>query len=167
MGPPQPLHPRGVLIKFMNIKKNNKKQAVTAVVSGGFDPLHVGHVRLFQDAKKHCDRLIILLNNDHWLKLKKGFVFMPQKERKELIEGFKWVDKVMLTTHKPGTKDISVCADLKRIKPDIFIKGGDRTYDNIPEVALCESMGCKMIFNVGRGGKIQSSSWLLERFRKS
>ena len=143
------------------------KKQIVVVVSGGFDPIHIGHVRLFCAAKKLGDKLVVLLNNDNWLKLKKGCVFMPQKERKEIIEGFKWVDEVVLTRHKPKTKDISVCADLKRIHPDMFVKGGDRTYDNIPEVTLCEKMGCKMVFGVGKGGKVQSSSWLLEAYQKN
>lgn len=86
---------------------------------------------------------------------------MPQKERKEIIEAFAGVDKVVLSGHKANPDDMSVCNELKKIRPHIFANGGDRTARNIPEVAVCKEFGCKMIFNVGRGGKIQSSSWLL------
>ena len=143
-----------------------KKQTVVAV-SGGFDPIHVGHIRHFEAAKKLGDRLIVILNNDNWLQLKKGFVFMPEKERKEMIEAFSCVDEVVLTSHKRNTKDISICEELKKVRPHIFAKGGDRTLENIPEPVVCKEIGCKMVFNVGKGGKVQSSSRLLEAYRKN
>ena len=61
---------------------------------------------------------------------------------------------------------MSVCEVLARLRPHVFANGGDRTCTNIPEVPLCEKIGCRMVFNIGRGGKMQSSSWLLERFLK-
>lgn len=146
------------------MKKLNKKIVVT--VSGGFDPIHVGHVRMFQRAKKLGDELVVILNNDNWLKKKKGYVFMPQNERAELISHIKWVDRVMLTGHKPNPTDMSVCAELRKLKPAIFANGGDRKLDNIPEVPVCEKIGTKMIFNIGHGGKVQSSSWLLQDYAK-
>jgi len=139
-----------------------KKQRVVAV-SGGFDPLHVGHVRMFEEARKLGDKLVVILNNDHWLRKKKGFVFMPQRERKKLIKALATVDDVVLTGHMKGTKDMSVCDALQKVRPHIFANGGDRTKKNIPEIAVCKAMNCKMVFNIG-GGKIQSSSWLLEKF---
>lgn len=128
--------------------------------------MHVGHARMFEQAKKMGDRLVVILNNDNWLKKKKGFAFMPEKERQELIKHIKWVDEVMLTGHKPNAKDMSVCAELKKLKPHIFANGGDRKLGNIPEVPVCAALGIKMIFNVGRGGKVQSSSWLLAAYKK-
>src|SRR3989338_6760836 len=119
----------------MSNKKNNKK--VVVAVSGGFDPLHVGHVRLFQEAKKLGDKLVVILNNDHWLRKKKGYVFMPEHERKELIQSFTPVDKVILTSHKSNPSDMSVCAELSKIKPHVFANGGDRKLNNIPEVPVC------------------------------
>ena len=143
----------------------NKKEIIVAV-SGGMDPLHVGHVRLFVEAKKLGDELVVILNNDNWLRKKKGYVFMPERERKEVIEALASVDRVVLTAHKRITQDMSVCAELEKIKPDIFANGGDRTKKNIPEIAVCKKIGCKMIFGVGSGGKVQSSSWLLEKHIK-
>jgi cytidyltransferase-like protein len=134
---------------------------VSVLVSGGFDPVHIGHVRMFQDAKKLGDKLIVLVNNDNWIKLKKGKNFMPEQERKEIIEAFGCVDEFVLTSHPEGTQDMSICEDLRKIKPDIFANGGDRKDDNIPEYSVCNELGIKMIFNVG-GGKIQSSSDLIK-----
>lgn len=145
--------------------KKTKKEIIVAV-SGGFDPIHIGHIRMFKKAKALGDKLIVILNNDNWLKKKKGYAFMPQKERKEIIENIKWVDKVVLTTHKPDPQDMSVCKDLAKLKPDIFANGGDRKRGNVPEDLVCEKYGIKMAFNIGNGGKIQSSSWLLEKYGK-
>ena len=143
--------------------KSQKSEKVTVAISGGFDPIHIGHVQLFQRAKKLGDELVVILNNDNWLMKKKGFVFMPQNERKEIIKAIKGVDRVVLTGHAPDPTDMSVCAELLRLRPDIFANGGDRTHKNIPEVPVCEKIGCKMVFNIG-GGKIQSSSWLLSKY---
>jgi D-beta-D-heptose 7-phosphate kinase/D-beta-D-heptose 1-phosphate adenosyltransferase len=140
-----------------------KKKKIVVAVSGGFDPIHIGHVRMFERARALGDELVVILNNDNWLKKKKGFSFMPEKERKEVIEALRVVDRVVLTKHKPNDKDVSVVRALREIKPDIFANGGDRKLDNIPEVAVCDALGCRMIFNIGQGGKIQSSSWLLKK----
>lgn len=147
------------------MKKN--KNFITVAVSGGFDPLHIGHIRMFKDAKKMGDKLIVILNNDNWLKKKKGFVFMPDFERKEIIEGIGCVDEVILTSHKESPDDMSVCAELRKIKPDIFVNGGDRTSKNIPEIDVCKEINCQTVFNVGYGNKIQSSSWLLANYIKN
>lgn len=151
--------------------KNKKKKKIIVATSGGFDPVHIGHTRLFKEAKELGDELVVILNNDNWLKQKKGFTFMPEQERKEIIESFKYVDKVILTKHCPNAEDMSVCAELADLRPDIFAKGGDRdkkdankkTSSLNPEQALCQKLGIKVAFGVGRGGKIQSSSWLLKK----
>jgi D-beta-D-heptose 7-phosphate kinase/D-beta-D-heptose 1-phosphate adenosyltransferase len=143
------------------------KKAKIVAVSGGFDPLHIGHVRLFREAKKLGENLVVILNNDNWLRKKKGYVFMGQDERKEIIESLASVDKVIVTVHNMNPADMSVCAELLALRPDIFANGGDRTKKNIPEVAICKKIGCKMVFNVGRGGKVQSSSWLLAKYASS
>lgn len=141
-----------------------KKKRVVVVVSGGYDPLHIGHVRLFKQAKKLGDELVVILNNDNWLKKKKKYVFMPEKERKELIEALTVVDRVVLSQHEANPKDMSVNKELRKIQPDIFANGGDRTKKNIPEIVVCKEIGCSMVFSVGQGGKVQSSSWLLNDF---
>ena len=145
--------------------KSSKKSKSTGLrwvaVSGGFDPIHVGHVRLFKAARELGDKLVVIVNNDHWLRDKKGYVFMPQKERAELIRSFPFVDKVVITDHKKGDSDRSVCRALGKLNPSIFANGGDRFKKNIPEVAVCKQFGIKMVFNIGTGGKVQSSSWMV------
>lgn len=149
----------------------NKK---VVAVSGGFDPVHIGHVRMFQEAKKLGDELIVILNNDNWLALKKGYSFMPEHERKEVIEAFEHVDRVVITGHDleaQGAKEMGVSKELELIKPDIFANGGDRNEKNAADpnsslfwdIKTCERFGIKMVFNVGVGGKVQSSSWLIEK----
>ena len=140
-----------------------KKKKVVVAVSGGFDPVHIGHVRMFETAKALGDELVVILNNDNWLKKKKGYAFMPEKERKEVIKALRAVDRVVLTKHKANDADMSVVRALREIRPDIFANGGDRKLDNIPEVAVCNEIGCDMVFNIGKGGKVQSSSWLLAK----
>lgn len=148
-----------------NVDKRRKKEVVVAV-SGGFDPLHLGHIRHFREAKKLGDKLIVILNNDNWLRKKKGFVFMSERERKAILEALADVDRVVLTRHPPDPQDMSVCRDLRRIRPDIYANGGDRTRRNIPETAVAKEIDCALKFNVGRGGKIQSSSWILANYAK-
>lgn len=152
--------------KLLKKTMRSKKKKIIVAVSGGFDPIHAGHIRLFKEAQKLGDELVVVLNNDNWLKRKKGFVFIPQKERKEIIGSLQWVDRVVLTGYGTKPKDMSVSKELKKLKPNIFANGGDRTKKNIPEAATCKKINCKMVFNVGKGGKIQSSSWLLEKFLK-
>ena len=144
-----------------------KKKTVVAV-SGGFDPIHIGHVRLFQEAKKLGTELVVILNNDHWLKKKKGHVFMPEHERKELIEAIAGVDRVVVSRHGPNTADMSVANELQELKPDIFANGGDRKPGNLrtEEGRACEAIGCQEVFNIGRGGKVQSSSQLIQHAAK-
>ena len=147
-------------------KKRVVKKARWVAVSGGFDPLHIGHVRLFQEARKLGEKLVIILNNDNWLNDKKGFAFMPESERVELLRSFPFVDRVVVTDHQPGDYaiDRSVCRTLKKVRPHVFANGGDRKPDGdpVPEVQLCEEMGIKVAYNVGRGGKVQSSSWMIK-----
>ncbi|PIR68584.1 hypothetical protein COU49_00300 [Candidatus Nomurabacteria bacterium CG10_big_fil_rev_8_21_14_0_10_35_16] len=141
-----------------------KKPKRVVMVSGGFDPIHIGHVRLFQEARKLGNKLIVVLNNDHWFKVKGKPVFMPDRERKEILEALECVDEVIITGHRAKTKDISVCNELRKIKPHVFANGGDRFADNIPEFQVCQDLGIKMVFNVGHGGKIRSSSELLKEY---
>lgn len=134
-------------------------------ISGGFDPIHIGHVRLINSAKELGDKLIVIINNDNWLKKKKGYCFMKEEDRVEIIKNLKAVDEVVLTKHKENTDDMSVCESLTEIKPDVFANGGDRKQDNIPEYKICEELGIKMIFNVG-GEKLRSSSDLVKEADK-
>ena len=147
----------------VDMKQVSKKKKWVAV-SGGFDPLHIGHVRMFKTARKMGERLVVILNNDNWLRAKKGRAFMPERERAEILREFPFVDRVVVTSHKKGDSDMSVVRELKRLKPAIFANGGDRKPDGdpVPEVAVCKELGIRMVYNIGRGGKIQSSSWLIK-----
>ena len=138
-------------------------------VSGGFDPIHVGHVRMIQEAAALGDELVVIINNDHWLTKKKGHVFMPQNQRREVIEAMKGVSRVVFTSHTSNDEDRSVCRELRLIRPHLFANGGDRKPDGdpVPEVAVCEELGIEMVYNVGTGGKMQSSSWLTAEDRET
>lgn len=148
-------------------RKTKKKEKVV-MISGGFDPIHIGHIRYMQAAKKLGDKLIVVINNDNWLRKKKGNEFMSETERKEIIEAIGCVDTVIISGHKKDTKDMSVCEEIRKIKPNIFANGGDRKpeQDDLPaaEYQVCNELGIEMIFNVGRGGKIRSSSELLKEY---
>ena len=151
------------MIKKSMTRARKRPQKVVVAVSGGFDPLHIGHVRMFENARALGDELVVILNNDNWLRAKKGFAFMPERERKEVIEGLRAVDRVVITRHKPNNPDTSVSRALRAVRPHLFANGGDRKFGNVPEVAVCAEIGCAMVFNIGKGGKIQSSSWLLKK----
>ena len=130
-----------------------KKKKV--MISGGFDPVHAGHVSLIRYAAK-LGKVIVVVNSDAWLRRKKGYRFMPWSERVEIMEAFKGVTGVCGVDDVDGT----VCEAIRRMKPDIFANGGDRTSENTPEMILCEEMGIEMAWGIG-GGKVQSSSELV------
>lgn len=138
-----------------------------SIVSGGFDPVHVGHLELFERAKSLADDLFVIVNDDSFLERKKGKPFMNLKERMTIVQALKPVK----LTIKSIDKDDSVCATLKFIyemygvnkKYDklMFCNGGDRTSGaNTLEHVLCEEIGIEPVY--GLGDKIQSSSWLLK-----
>jgi len=127
----------------------------TIVISGGMDPVHVGHIKMIQAAAE-LGELTVVLNSDAWLRRKKGYVFMPYKERKYLLEQLKGVAAVSAVDDDDGT----VCEALQRLKPDMFGNGGDRTSKNTPEGSVCNELNIEMIWNLG-GKKIQSSSGLI------
>ena len=129
-------------------------------VSGGFDPIHVGHVRMIKDAAKY-GHVVVIANSDEWLRRKKGYVFMSWRERAEILDSIKGVVAVYQGLDDDGT----VCQNLKSIRPDYFANGGDRKFNNTPEMAVCEELGIEMLWEVG-GGKIQSSSDLVKKRRE-
>ena len=125
-------------------------------VSGGFDPIHVGHVRMILEAANHGD-VIVIANSDEWLLRKKGYKFMTYEERQEILYAIKGVIDVVEADDNDGT----VCKTLKKVRPDIFANGGDRKGVNTPEVDLCNKLNIGLLWNVG-GEKIQSSSKLVD-----
>tara|TARA_Y100000310_G_scaffold338019_1_gene426561 strand:+ start:176 stop:643 length:468 start_codon:yes stop_codon:yes gene_type:complete len=127
----------------------------TIIVSGGLDPIHVGHVKMIQAAAQ-LGKVIVVLNSDAWLRRKKGYVFMPYEERKYLLEQLKGVHEVSAV----DDTDDTVCEALRRLKPDMFGNGGDRTSNNTPEGSVCNELNIELIWNLG-GKKVQSSSGLI------
>jgi len=128
-------------------------------LSGGFDPLHIGHLRMINDAAK-VDKVLIILNSDAWLKRKKGYVFMPWEERCEILLNLENVEYVVPV----DDSDDTVCEALREHRAGVmyFGNGGDRKNENTPEVALCEELDIKLVWNLG-GEKAQSSSELVAR----
>ncbi|HJO14468.1 MAG TPA: adenylyltransferase/cytidyltransferase family protein [Candidatus Pacearchaeota archaeon] len=122
------------------------------VVSGYFDPIHVGHLELMEKAKSLGDKLIVILNNDKQVFMKRSKEpFMDENDRKKLIESIKHVDEAFISIDE----DRSVCASLRAIKPDIFANGGDRHQGEVPETSVCRELGIDMVD--GQGEKIASS----------
>lgn len=137
------------------IAKEDFKAKETVAISGGFDPLHVGHVRMIREAAKTAD-VIVILNSDEWLKKKKGYVFMPWDQRAEALMAIKGVCAVVDVDDRDGT----VCSALRAVKPTYFANGGDRIPENTPELAECVELGIKPLFGVG-GDKVASISELV------
>lgn len=127
------------------------------VASGYFDPLHVGHVEYLRLAKQQGDKLIVIVNNDKQTVAKKGYEFMPFRERCEIIKALEFVDEVFPSIDEDG----SVCESIKAVKPSIFAKGGDRFSYEVPEAAVCKELGIEIRDSLGM--KIQSSSELVKK----
>jgi len=128
------------------------------MVSGGFDPLHIGHIQMIKEAAL-WGTVIVVINSDEWLMRKKGYVFMPWKERAEIIGNIKGVS---LVTGVDDT-DETVCHALGYHRPDAFANGGDRKKKNTPEMELCDELGIQMLWGIGGTDKPQSSSWLVNK----
>ena len=134
------------------------------IVSGGFDPVHKGHVRMFKESKLLGEKVICGANSDEWLIRKKGKNFMDFDERSEILSAFECIDEV-LSFDDSNESAIDLISKVMEMYPKTtiaFANGGDRTTDNTPEKEFCKENKIDMIWNVG-GGKIQSSSDLLSR----
>jgi len=134
------------------------------LVTGGFDPLHSGHIDYFKHAKRLGDILVVGVNSDSWLRKKKGREFMPSSERIRIIENLKMVDHCILFNDTDGTA-IEAIHNVKTLYPNsqiIFANGGDRTQDNIPEMSVKD---VEFQFGVGGYDKKNSSSWILEEWK--
>ena len=128
-------------------------------ISGYFDVLHVGHIEYLNNARKIAGtdgKVIVIVNNDHQARLKKGKAFMKDSERVEIIRALRETDEVYLSIDT----DRTVCKTIESIKPSIthFVNGGDQFNDNIPEKEICDRLGIELVDGLGQ--KIQSSSWL-------
>jgi len=134
-----------------------------SVVSGGFDPVHSGHIDYIEKASSLGDRLVILLNSDDWLKSKKGKPFMPFKERKRILESMRCVDEVIGFDDADGSCKQGLLHLLEIYNDDeiIFCNGGDRDKENIPELNI---KNIKYKFGVGGSNKLNSSSKILNNW---
>ena len=138
-----------------------------ALVSGGFDPVHVGHLRMFQDANRLSDNVILLLNNDEWLIKKKGKPFMNQDQRKEILDEFKSISKVIIQTSSDKSSSDAIKEFVKNNpnKNICYCNGGDRSnIKNIREADVCMELGVDLQFEVGGKEKIESSSQLTKNY---
>ena len=139
-------------------KRTKMKKEKVVIVSGYFDPLHVGHLEYLQMASQLGDKLLVIVNNDEQAKLKKGESFMSEKDRMEIIYALECVDEVLISCDNDESvcKSIELAAQFKPMADLIFAKGGDRNFGEVPEVDVCEKLGIEMVDNLGE--KIRSSS---------
>jgi len=132
------------------------------MVSGGFDPMHVGHVEMLREAWETGMMVVVALNSDEWLMRKKGYVFMPWVHRREILMATKYVTKVI----DFDDSDNTAIDALRKVEPAAFANGGDRSQGNVPEEDYCISHGIKLIYEVGGRRKLASSSDLVQATRK-
>ena len=134
------------------------------LVTGGFDPLHSGHVAYFQAARKLGDMLVVGLNSDEWLVRKKGQAFMPLAERRAIVGSLKDVDVTITYNDDDGSSKDAI-VQVRQAYPDahiVFANGGDRTKENIPEMVFDD---VEFVFGVGGEDKKNSSSWILQEWK--
>lgn len=138
------------------------------LVTGGFDPIHSGHIAYIEEAKKLGDVLIVGANSDEWLQNKKGREFMPWSERASVLASLKTVDRVINFNDSDGSAKDAI-RKVRQLFPEdniIFANGGDRTKENIPEMDLLEEIThLKFVFGVGGEHKMNSSSWILQEWK--
>lgn len=135
------------------------------VVSGGFDPIHSGHIAYFKSAKGYGDKLIVALNSDDWLEKKKGKFFMPFNERQLILESISYVDRVISFKDDNKGSCIDALQQVKSLYPNdeiYFANGGDRNKKNIPETIVS---GINFLYGVGGNNKKNSSSWILNKWQ--
>lgn len=139
-----------------------KQKAI--IVSGYFNPLHIGHLELFQKAKAAGDKLWVIINSDLQRELKGSKEFMDEKERLIIVNAIKYVDKALVSIDKDKTQQATLTYLVDEYGDDFelyFANGGDQNNDTITEVSICKEKGIGLL--EGLGDKIQSSSWLLKK----
>ena len=135
------------------------------IVTGGFDPLHSGHISLLNNADHLGDHVVVGLNSDEWLTRKKGRPFMSWRERRTILDNLHMVGEVI----EFNDSDDTACDAIRRVREKypndeiVFANGGDRTQDNIPEMVFDD---VEFVFSVGGNNKANSSSWILENWKK-
>ena len=137
--------------------KSSETERPTIMVSGGFDPVHAGHIRMIRAAAEYGD-VIVIANSDAWLHDKKGFVFMDFNQRAEILNSIKGVILVDSVDDSDGT----VCEAIRRLRPTFFANGGDRGKHNTPEQNVCDELGIEMLWSIGGDEKVAASSDLVK-----
>ena len=133
------------------------------IVSGGFDPVHKGHIRMFREAANFGANVIVGLNSDEWLTRKKGKSFMKWDERAEILESCKFINQVIPFDDSDDTASNAIERVHLMYSSEYniyFANGGDRKLGNVPELDICKKLKVVMLWGIG-GDKIQSSSWLI------
>jgi cytidyltransferase-like protein len=136
------------------------------LTTGGFDPIHSGHIEYFKAAKKLGDLLVVGVNSDAWLTRKKGMPFMPANERHAIVSSLSMVDRTMFFNDNDGSAKNAI-NDVRALYPNdqiIFANGGDRTQENIPEMSVKDD-NIVFAFGVGGENKMNSSSWILQEWK--
>ena len=135
------------------------------LVSGGFDPIHSGHIKLINDANKYGD-VVVLLNSDQWLRNKKGKEFLPISERKIIMQNIKGVLEVIEFNDNDKTcvNGIKKAKSLFKDKIIKFANGGDRNNNTTPEKKFCDDNNIETLFGIGGNDKSNSSSWILKKW---
>ena len=146
----------------------NPNAKTVVVATGGFDPIHSGHIAYLEEAAKLGDALVVGVNSDAWLTRKKGHPFMPSTERIAVVRALKCVDHTVLFDDSDGSA-IEAIRNARLLYPNakiIFSNGGDRTIHNIPEQeAFKDDSTVEFVFGVGGDFKMNSSSWILQEWK--
>lgn len=146
------------IVSFEEIDKIRDRLGKIVCTSGGFDPIHPGHATCVIESKKYGDTLVVIVNGDSFLRNKKGKAFQDLQTRCQIVSCLREVDYVVPFEIE---NDQTVCEALRRLRPHVFTKGGDRTdYTNIPEWAVCQELGIELVPQVGLQKAWSSSDFL-------
>ena len=139
-----------------------------ALISGGFDPVHIGHLAMIKDANKIADKVIVLLNSDNWLVRKKGKPFMIETQRAQILEEFQSISEVIIQKNDDDDSSNNAIIDFHKShanKSICYCNGGDRSHENkIRETDVCKDLNIDLVFGIGGIHKLESSSNLTKNY---
>ncbi len=135
------------------------------LISGGFDPIHSGHIKLIKDASNYGG-VVVLLNSDNWLRNKKGKEFLSIDERKIIMQSIKKVIEVIEMDDSDNTCIDGIKQAIKKYKnyKIKFANGGDRNNNTTPEINFCNANNIELLWSIGGNEKTNSSSWILKNW---